>query len=594
MNLKKNLKRLLTNLKIIKELKIPEYKVQIEYPADLKFGSYSSNLALIASKQAKTNPRELAEKIVDELKANPEFQANYQTEIAGPGFINFDLKDNFIKESIQQLFDLKAAEIYEKTLKNQKIMVEYAHPNPFKSFHIGHLRNIIIGESVARILEASGAKVVRTNYQGDVGLHVAKFFYGFYNSKEIDSQELKTIDQKVDFMADCYVKGHNAYKDDPKAKEEINTLNKLIFKKDSKILEDWQEKREWSLQKFEEIYQRLGSKFDKYYFESQMAEEGAKISEKAYQKGVLIKDDVCLIFKGEKYNLNNRVFVNKLGIPTYEGKELALAYKEFTDFGDLDQVIHVVANEQDNFFKITFFVEKLLDEKLFGDKQTHISYGMVQLKGEKMSSRLGNIVLGETILNKAKEKILELMTSKENLKNKELSDKEKEKISETLAIASVKYSFLKVNPKKDILFDLKESVSLEGQSGPYIMYSYVRATNILKNPEINAILEDIKLEKIKISLNNLVELSEPEKKLALNLIKFSEIIEQTVQKYQLSFLAEYAYEIANQFSNFYNYCPVTKEKDEAKKIFRVYLIQVYQKILKQCFYLMGIKTIERM
>ncbi|MBD3300394.1 MAG: arginine--tRNA ligase [Candidatus Moranbacteria bacterium] len=580
--MKTSLKESLNNLKNKNYPEIAEkISVNLFYPKDEKHGHFSTNLALLIAKEFKQNPKDIAKDIAKKLESKPVIKKHFKVELIN-GFINFSIKDaGFIKQLVElqkKDFQIKKLDLY----KNKKYLIEFCDQNPFKSFHIGHLRTAVIGESLSRLLDFSGAKVIRANYQGDVGLHVAKFFWGFFQirKKQPDIEEkLKSLDEKINFMTDCYVVGANAYKKDAKAKDKINQLNKKIYQMDREIKKDWQKKRQWSLDKFDKIYERLNTGFDRLFFESEMVKDSLKICEKAYQKGILKKDQGCLIFKGEKYGLNTRVFVNSLGIPTYEAKELALAFKEFQEFGTIDKAIHVVGNEQNNFFKITFLVEKLLDEQLFDDKQFHLSYGMIDVKGIKMSSRLGNIITAESLIDQVKKEISKIISTRKE----KLSPKDTETIAEKLAVGAVKYSYLKITPQKNMLFDLKESVKMEGQSGPYLMYSYVRAINILKK------VSDQKIDRIK----NL-KLSEPERKLLFEINKFYDIIEKVSKTYQISDIADYSYKLATKFSNFYDKIPVSRVEDKDLRILRIAIIISFKEVLGKCLDLMGIETVEKM
>ena len=582
------MKKLLNRL--LKEIKLDGVALEgflIKEPEEAGHGHLSTNAAMVLAPKLKKNPRELAKQILAELEQKQEFNQHFgSSEIAGPGFLNFWLKDSALIEFLRE-FEFKG-----RPLKGQKILVEYAQPNPFKALHIGHLRGTIVGETLCRVLELAGAEVVRANYQGDVGLHVAKCFWGLEQNPRA-KEELKNLEEKVDYLAKCYVAGNAAYEEDEKAKEEIHEINKKIYQMDkpenAEFKKQWEEKRKWSLDKFEESYARLGAKFDRLYFESEMAEPGLKRCAEAKAKGILKEDDGCLIFDGEKYDINNRVFVNKLGLPTYEGKELGLAFKEFTDWGALEKVIHVVANEQINFFKVTFLVEKLMDEKLFGDKQHHLSMGFVSLTTGKMSSRSGNVVLAEDILNAAVAEIMAVLNERSGDKAKQqIAREERDEIAEAVGIGAVTYSFLKINTMKDISFDLKESVQLEGRSGPYVMYSYVRAGNILKNAAGDGAV------KAKPDFTGITELADEERDLILALTRFPEIIERAATTYQLAPLTEFAYELANAFSSFYNQCPVLNEKDQTRKIFRLQLVKVFQSVQGQLMDVMGMGRVERM
>lgn len=578
--MKKLLKKYLEGVKA--ELNIPA-DVTVDYPRETSFGHYSTNFPLAAANQLKQNPRDVAASVIKKLESKKDFTDSFSSTVAGPGFVNFVILGEQFPRLLKKILEAGSSFGKVETLKNKKIMVEYAQPNPFKSFHIGHLRNVVIGEALARILENAGAEVFRTNYQGDVGLHVAKCFYGMrQNPKNPEG-----IDERVVYLADCYVAGARAYKEDEKAKQEIQEINEKIYSMDETVKGEWEEKRCWSLDKFEQIFARLGSKFDRYYFESEMFTEGTKRCREALQKGILIEDDGCLVFPGEKYGLNRRVFVNKLALPTYEGKELGLAFCELSDFGNPDKVIHVVANEQINFFQVTFAVEKLLDPDFFGDKQFHLPYGLVTLQDGKMSSREGNIVLGEDIVNAAKDEVIGLI--KKRTIGADLGG-EKDQVAEAVAIAAVKYSFLKIGTMKDMVFNLKESVKMEGQSGPYILYSYVRSVNILKKAGV--ITEDGKAVAFDEKAGAL--LTEQDRNLIYEIIKLPELAEDIAEHYQLAVLAEYAYRLANAFAAFYGACPVVSEKNEKLRAMRIAMVEAFRLAMGKCLDLLGITRLDRM
>jgi len=215
-----------------------------------------------------------------------------------------------------------------------------------------------------RIFEAVGNKVIRGNYQGDVGLHIAKCLYGIKNSKT-NIKKIKSLQEKIEFIGKMYSVGTKAYEDETKAKGEILKINKMIYDQDPEIMSLWKETKQWSLDYFDKVYERLHSHFDRLYLESEVTKRGLEISKEIYKKGILEKSQGAIVFNGKKYGLDTRVFINSLGYPTYEGKELGLAEKEFLDFGELDKIFHTVTPEQTSFFKVTFKVEELIDEKKY-------------------------------------------------------------------------------------------------------------------------------------------------------------------------------------------------------------------------------------
>ncbi len=561
---------ILKNLQVsLQKLNIKD-AVVLEKPANPDFGDYSTSIALKLTKLLKKNPTEIAQEIADNLPKNNNIK---KVEVIKPGFINFWISN---VQLINQLYILVQKDfIFPKHHlgKNKKIMVEFAHPNTHKLFHIGHLRNISTGESVVRILEAVGNKVIRSNYEGDVGLHIAKCLFGIKNSK-IDIKKLKTLQEKIEFIGKMYSSGTKAYEDDEKSKQEIIKINKMIYDRDLEIMPLWTETRQWSLEYFDQNYKRFYSHFDRLYFESEFYERGVEIVNDALKKGILEKSQGAVIFNGKKHGIDTRVFINSLGFPTYEGKEPALAEKEFTDFGELDKAIHVVTPEQTSFFKVTFKVEELLDEKKYKDKQYHLIYEWVKLKAGKMSSREGNIIEANWLIDEVKKKILE-------------KSKCDEETAETLAVASVKYSFLRNGTQTIIHFDIDESIAVDGNSAPYLIYTYVRCRSVLNKDQRSKIKDQNDMLNIKNNLN-VDELN------VLRLVnQFPEIVQQAAIQLSPNLIANYLYDLTQKYNYFYQKNKILESEKDTKQ-FRLMLTKAVGKIIKEGLYLLGIKTVEKM
>ncbi len=604
---------------------LKQEEIYLETPGNEEFGDYSSNIAMtifsklqITNDKSQTNfklqknlkskilnlksPHELAEKIVDKLKSDKQLmEVVDQIQVAGPGFINFWLKKETLVGSLIYIVNDKDSYGKSDFGKGQKVMVEFAHPNTHKAFHIGHMRNISIGESIVRLLEKTGYEVVRANYQGDVGMHIAKAMYGIIdipgNKDKLDS--LKEVHERVEFLGKAYAAGSKAYEEDDKAKAVIHDYNYLVYasaqrfqeekgkikgstdylsfvkgkeEKLDEVYEIWKETRKWSLDYFETVYKRVGSHFQRYYFESECL-TGVDLAKEAVEKGVLKKSEGAIIFDGESYGLDNRVFVNSLGLPTYEAKELALAAMETSEFGRLDKIIHVVGPEQSSFFKVTFKVEELLDKDRYKDKQYHLVYGWVRLKHGKMASRLGNVVLGEDLLDYSKKEIAKI------LEKSSYDKKDKEEIAEQAAVGAVKYSFLKPSTLSEIAFDIKESVSLEGNSGPYLQYTYARTQSVLQKAK------SIKHSALSFKLNN------EEAKLLRQFIHFREVVEEAAKNYSPNLICNYLFDLAQRYNNFYNMHKILGSDEEN---LRLALTNACGQILKNGLDLLGIQTPERM
>ncbi|MBN1373912.1 arginine--tRNA ligase [Candidatus Dojkabacteria bacterium] len=580
---------------VVKSLFKVDTEIVVDIPNDSSKGDYFSNVAMQLAGRLKKNPVEIAQEIVKTLNVSDIAEAT----VASPGYINFKLLTSVYQTKFCEMVDAanKGKPLATNSLWNgKKVMIEFAHPNPFKSFHIGHLRNICLGESLVRLFEASGAKVIRTNYQGDVGLHIAKCLWAFLKTDPKDYPMAPR--EKATFLGKLYAQGATAYKDNESAKSEIREINKQIYSGENpKITKLWQLGKTWSLEHFHEIYKRVYSRFDREYMETEVMNDGLMYSKQALEKGILKESDGAVIFDGKPHGLDTRVFINNEGLPTYEGKELGLAYKEFTDFGELDLCIHNVAVEQISFFKVTFKVQELLNPKLFKGKQYHNAYEFVGLKKGKMSSREGKVVLAMDILDEAVSRINALPT--ETAKDNSAEDSDNTEISETVGVGAVKYSFLKVSPFKYMAFDMDECVSLEGNSGPYLQYSYVRARAVGSRDMSVTCPAD---RDMSVTCPTDGEMSQTcpacstkeEQELIKSITKFSGVVEDATKAYSPNYLADYLYKLAQSFSRFYENVPVLKEPDTQKKAARLTLVSMFARVMKEGLYLLGIEIVEKM
>ncbi|MBU1613462.1 arginine--tRNA ligase, partial [Patescibacteria group bacterium] len=459
--------------------------------------------------------------------------------------------------------------------KSKKIMVEYAQPNTHKAFHIGHLRNIITGESLARIFENSGYKVIRTNFQGDVGLHIAKCLWGIQQSMpEYEAVKKEKIQEKVLYLGRVYAKGGIAYEEDENAKKEIVEINEKIYNKDNGLFKIYKETRKWSLEYFDIIYAMVGAKFDRLYFESETFDEGKKLVMENLKKGIFKESEGAVIFEGEKYGLHNRVFLNSKGLPTYEAKDLALAEMQLKEYNP-DAIFHVVGKEQTEYFKVLFkAIEQVFPQS--AGKENHLMYGWVSLKEGKMSSRTGNVVLAEWLIEETKRVVADAM------RDHEVNDKKK--TIEKVALAAIKYSFLRTGAQNDILFDVKESINLTGDSGPYLLYIVAR---------INSILKKAKMKFNKFELKNISEIHETEKKLLLDIANYAETARGAAVKHDPSKISHYLLNLAQDFNAFYGSCPVIKAEGDLL-FFRLNLIRATAKAMTDGLNLLGIDVVGAM
>lgn len=618
---------------------IPEV-VQI---SDEKFGDVTTNIAMVIFSQSRSgsdnsqskfkSPRELAEAIKERImnhesriknkeskgrsKSVDEVLKNIvKTEVAGPGFINFTFSEHFLLEQLGQgcgektITKKKSA----KPESQNRIIVEYTDPNPFKEFHLGHLYSNIVGESLARLFEYSGAEVRRVCYQGDVGMHVAKSIFGLMekfearNSKhenikaKLENLEAKPLKERVKFLGQAYALGANT--EDESAKEEIKSLNAHIFVAAQKRMveeENWQAQidysqiatidpdklkvvdllfragRRWSLEAFEEIYLRLGTKFEDYYFESVVGEYGYKIV-KEHLGQVFEESKGAIIFPGSKHGLHDRVFINSLGLPTYEAKELGLAPKKYADW-EYDKSFIITGNEINEYFKVLLKAMSLTHPEL-AEKTNHIGHGMLRLPEGKMSSRTGNVLTGETILDEAKSRVMDIFEETES----SLDSETREVVADQVGKAAIKYALLRANIGADVIFDFDQSINFQGNSGPYVQYTFARCISLVRKSQIRNSKSQINSNDQNPNESNGsqildhamgilyqidwqamgVEMNDEERSILRWLWQFELAVERAASEYAPHHVATYVYELAQRFNSFYNkHSILGGDRDEA-------------------------------
>lgn len=543
---------------VCKELFNVELSVDLTRP-DEQFGDYATNVALQLGKQLGKNPREVAQAIKDAL-AHPSIAG---VDIAGPGFLNLTLTN----ETLVKLSQQKPA----RTLEGKTVVAEYSDPNPFKVLHAGHVYTTIVGDGIAKLLEVAGAKVHRVNFGGDVGLHVGKTMYVILKRLGGENPaKLNDIakDKKAEWLAECYVEGTGLYDTDEHAKAEIVRLNKRVYQlhsdkdHDTPFAQIYWTCRQWSYELFDEFYVRLGTKLEKYYPESEVAELGIQ-TVREHIPDVFVESEGAIVFKGEEYDLHTRVFINSEGLPTYEAKDIGLILQKYEDY-KFDRSIVVTGNEQQQYMTVVLkALEQFLPE--LAAATTYIPHGMVRMAGGvKMSSRKGNIIRAIDVLD---------LTAKATSASGRNPD-------ETTVVGAIKYAFLKNRIGGDIIYDPAESVALEGNSGPYLQYAHARARSILSKAQVanSGQLTADSLEKGERSL--LGKISE-----------YTEVVDRAVQELMPHHVCTYLYELAQVFNRFYEHNRVLEDPRQAV---RLSLVQAYADTLKNGLELLNIPAPDRM
>jgi len=546
----------------IKELSLDGVEYSLEHPTEISYGDYATNVAMVISKKDSKSPTDIAQTILEAIskQAIPEID---KVEIAGPGFINFSLSKEFYQNSLNTI--LKQGEKFGQTdlYKNKKILIEHSSPNLFKPFHIGHLVNNAVGESIKRLLQNSGAKVTTISYPSDVSLGIAKAIWGAMQKGasilDSDSSMLK----KINFLGDAYVLGTKEFDEDEKVKLEVRDINKQIYENiKGEALNIYKKGRELTLEYFENMVEKLGSKFDGYIFESEAGEEGMKLVE-ANTKTIFEESNGAIIFAGEKFDLHTRVFVNKYGFPTYEAKDLGLLKKKFDRYKP-DLSVFVTDHEQKEYFKVVLKAAEQI-KKEWAEKTKHVVHGRLNFAEEKISSRFGNVPLAEDVLQTVNNKVLE--------KNQEIN-------SEKIAIGAIKFSILKSALGKNIIFDMDKSISFEGDSGPYLQYTYARTQSLLRKG---------KEEKISAYKKYPNEITNVEKLL----YRFPEITEKATTEYAPHLIISYLLELAREFNSWYGNTQIVDNKDEFSG-HKLAITKATGEVIKKGLNLLGIETLERM
>ncbi len=542
----------LATAKALETLGAGNTQFAVEWPADVTHGDFAVNAALAASKALGKSPREVAELLVpaltDALGAHAE-----KIEVAGPGFINITLARSIFSSVITEANE--SGKEWGSGVSNagKRVMIEYTQPNPFKELHIGHLMSNTIGESVSRLIEFSGATLARANYQGDVGPHVAKALWGL---RKAGITEPATAAE----LGTAYANGAREYEESPDVKAEIDILNKAIYVgEDHDLMELWRRGRDVSLAAFEDLYRILGTKFDYYFFESETAAPGSEIVREALGKGTFEESDGAIIYPGEKKGLHTLVFITSRGTPTYEAKEIGLAFLKEERWPS-DESLVLTSVEQIGHFKVVLAALEDIAPALAA-KTSHVPNGFLRLAAGKMSSREGNVITTADLIRDVL-----LKTQERN---------EDPLIAQQVALAAIKYSILKQSAGSDIIFDFERSLSLEGDSGPYLQYALVRAKSVIAQAEEGkdegAPAEPYLLERL--------------------FIRFPKVVERAQSERAPHHVAQYLTQLAGEWNSFYANNRIRGGEYEHYKL---QLARAFVTTMENGLWLLGIESPEKM
>ncbi|MCK4636086.1 MAG: arginine--tRNA ligase [Candidatus Moranbacteria bacterium] len=548
-------------------------KIILERPKSLDHGDWTTNLSFQLAKELRKSPIQIAEELAKELNLNKKNKDLFSNIEAMAGYVNFSFTKKYFANLLQNILKNEKSWGSNNSLKNKMFLAEHTDPNLFKELHIGHVMTNTIGESLFRIAQFSGADAKQVTFQGDVGMHVAKTLWGIKNILEKIPSDENSVWEKQAFLGKCYAFGEKNFSSDDKIKKEITKINKLVYnKKDEAQNEIYDLGKKWSLEYFDEIYKLLGSEFDHYFLESSTFEKGEELVRKNIGK-VFEESQGAIIFPGSKYGLHDRVFINSEGLPTYEAKDIGLFVKKWEKYNP-DISLTVTSDEQKQYFEVVKKAAGFINKE-WEEKTVHLAHGTLKLATGKMSSRTGQIIRAKDWVEKTAQVVFDKM-------GEEITDeKEKLEVAKKVAIGAIKYSILKVTAGKDIVYDEEKSINFEGNSGPYLQYTFVRCSSILKKSKVKNF--DFKLN----SKNDNV--SKIEKVIA----KFPESVEQSLKEYSPHYLATYLIELAREFNSFYAKTRILDEENEDYK-YNLVLTKTVAIILKNGLHLLGIETVERM
>lgn len=499
----------------------------VEWPGDLSHGDYATNAALAAAKLVGKSPIALAEELVETLRTSLGDRVE-KIEVAGPGFINFTLAHPVISGMVKEAGELGGDWGRGSFTEGHTYSIEYSCPNPFKEMHIGHLMSTVIGEALARTIEQGGAKVVRDSYGGDVGPHVAKALWGLRDKGITDPDSAKEI-------GEAYAHGSRAYEESDETKGEIDELNRAIYEgTDMELMELWRRGRDTSITAFRELYKRLDTHFDYFFFESETATSGLELVRDGVARGIFTESDGAVIYEGEKKGLHTLVFITSKGTPTYEAKEVGLAFLVEQRVPSDVRYILTAAEQVGHFAVVKAALEELAP--LVGAKTSHVPHGFLRLTSGKMSSREGNVITATELINEVMQKASE--------KN------EDPLIAEAVALAAVKYMILRQASGGDIIFDMEKSLSLEGESGPYLQYALVRAKKILSYASAGEVGDAV-----------------PDAPYVIErlIIRFPEVVAHAIAERAPHHIAQYLTKLAGAWNSFYVSEQVLGSAEEAYK-----------------------------
>ena len=545
-------------------------------------------------KQIKSSPAEIGNQLGSYLVEHTNEVVRFNVV---SGFLNLVILDEYYLNFFNEIKDAHRFGFVEPMANDKAIMVEYSSPNTNKPLHLGHVRNNLLGYSVAEICKAAGKKVYKTQIINDRGIHICKSMLAWQQFGNGETPH--TANVKGDkLVGKYYVAFDKAYKEqitqliaegktEEEAKKEAPILleaQKMLLDWEagnSEVVALWKKMNQWVYDGFAETYQRLGVNFDSYYFESDTYLLGKEVVQIGLDKGVFEKDpDGSVWIDLTADGLDRKIVLRSDGTAVYMTQDIGTAIQRVKDFPDVGGMVYTVGNEQDYHFKVLFLILKKLgfdwSENLF-----HLSYGMVDLPSGKMKSREGTVVDADDLIEDMSKTAQQLAESLGKLEG--YSIEEKQNLYDIIGLGALKYYILKVDPKKRILFNPEESVDFAGNTGPFIQYTYARIQSILRKADFDL---NVKVDQL--------DLHAKEKELIKQLELFPDVIQNAAHQHSPALVANYTYELVKEYNSFYQSVSILGEEDTTKKVFRVQLSKKVADTIQSSFRLLGIDVPERM
>ncbi len=547
-----------------RELKIEN--LELEIPPDPNMGDYAFPCFSLA-KKLKKSPQQIAEDLRSKLKIS-----DIKIETKGP-YLNFFVdKKEFAKQAVTQI--IKEKDDYGSQKKKKTIIVEYASPNTNKPLHLGHVRNILLGKSVSLLFSFLGNKVIQANLNNDRGIHICKSMLAYKKFGKNKQPDIKTDH----FVGKYYVIFNEELKKDPDLEKQAQEMLQRWESGDKETVALWKKMNKWAADGFEETYKKLEIKFDTYYYESDIYTLGKDIILDGLKKGVFKKDEEGAVYADlEKEGLGKKVLLRPDGTSIYITQDIYLAKKKYDDFKP-ETSIYVVGSEQNYHFRVLFSLLKMLGYK-WADKCYHLSYGMVFLPEGKMKSREGTVVDADDLIENMKE----LAKVEIRKRHNDLPKKEIENRSRIIGLGALRFFILKMDPAKDMHFDPKESISFEGETGPYVQYAHARICSILERYG----------KEIKKSADFSLLKDDKEHNMIKLLASFPQIVEEAALHHKPSIMTRYLLDLSQSFNEFYHSNQILKEKDDLRDA-RLLLIDSIRQVLKNGLALLDIESPEKM